>query len=89
MKKIDSDNTASEYTKVSTFIRGLDSRYKFHIRATNFATLADAVNTARGYELSYNELAGQLAGVAPTVGNQTIATLLGEVQSQIATLRME
>ena len=90
MKRIDPTGAASEYTKVSTFMRGLDSRYKFHVRATNPATLADAVNTAKGYELSYNELALQPIGIVQPAGtNKEITTLLGEVQSQIEALRLE
>ena len=90
MKRIDPTNAASEYTKISTFMRGLDSRYKFHVRATNPATLANAVNIAKGYELSYNELALQPMGIVqPPAATKEITTLLGEVQSQIEALQLE
>jgi hypothetical protein len=65
-------------------MRGLDSRYKFHVRATNPVTLADAVNTAKGFELSYNELATQPIGIVQN-NNKEIVALLGEMQKQIST----
>jgi hypothetical protein len=84
MKRIDPVNAATEHQKVSTFMRGLDSRYKFHVRATNPVTLADAVNTAKGFELSYNELATQPIGIVQN-NNKEIVALLGEMQKQIST----
>ena len=84
MKRIDPVNAATEHQKVSTFMRGLDSRYKFHVRATNPIALADAVETAKGYELSYNELAAQPIGIVQN-NNKEIVALLGEMQKQIST----
>src|SRR4051794_14460621 len=63
MKQINLVNAATEHQKVSTFMRSLDSRYKFHVQANNSITLADAVNTAKEFELSYNELATQSMGI--------------------------
>ena len=84
MKRIDPVNAATEHQKVSTFMRGLDSRYKFHVRAANPVTLTDAVNTAKGFELSYNELASQPVGIVQN-NNKEIVALLGEMQKQIST----
>src|SRR5215208_1418206 len=86
MKQIDPVNAATEHQKVSTFMRGLESRYKFHVRANNPITLADAVNTAKGFELSYNELATQPMGIVQnTNANMEIVALLGEMQKQFST----
>jgi len=86
MKRIDPVNAATEHQKVSTFMRGLDSRYKFHVRATNPVTLTAAVNTAKGFELSYNELATQPIGIIQNNNNnKEIVALLGEMQKQIST----
>ncbi len=86
MKRIDPINAATEHQKVSTFLRGLESRYKFHVRANNPVTLAAAVNTAKGFELSYNKLATQpLSIVQNTNTNTEIVALLGEIQKQIST----
>src|SRR6266487_1821876 len=85
MKRIDSINAATEHQKVSTFLRGLESHYKFHVRANNPVTLAAAVNTAKGFELSYNELAIQpLDIVQNTNANTEIVALLSEMQKQIS-----
>src|SRR6266487_7197096 len=84
MKRIDLVNAATKHQKVSTFIRGLESRYKFHVRANNPVILADAVNTAKGFELSYNELATQPIGIVQNNNaNTEIVALLGEMQKQI------
>src|SRR5438309_11679621 len=86
MKRIDPVNAATEHQKVSTFMRGLDSRCKFHVRATNPVTLTAAVNTAKGFELSYNELATQPIGIVQNNNNnKEIVALLGEMQKQIST----
>src|SRR5439155_808696 len=86
MKRIDPINAATEHQKVSTFMRGLESCYKFHIRANNPITLADAVNTTKGFELSYNELATQPMGIVQNNNaNTEIVVLLGEMQKQIST----
>jgi hypothetical protein len=84
MKRIDPVNVATEHQKVSTFMRGLDSRYKFHVRAANPVTLIEAVNTAKGFELSYNELASQPVGIVQN-NNKEIVALLGEMQKQLST----
>ncbi len=84
MKRIDPVNAATEHQKVSTFMRGLDSRYKFHVRAANPVTLIEAVNTAKGFELSYNELASQPVGIVQN-NNKEIVALLGEMQKQLST----
>jgi hypothetical protein len=88
MKKIDPVNAATEYTKVANFMRGLDARIKFHVRAANPVTLAEAVNLARGFEMSYNELNTSIGGILPAANNQVTA-LLGELQSQVEALRLE
>ncbi len=85
MKRIDLVNAATEHQKVSTFMRGLKSHYKFHVRANNPVTLADTVNTAKGFELSYNELATQPMGIVQNNNaNTEIVALLGEMQKQIS-----
>ena len=85
MKRIDPINAATEHQKVSTFLRGLESRYKFHVRANNPVTLAAAVNTAKGFELSYNKLATQPLGIVQnTNANTEIVALLSEMQKQIS-----
>ena len=63
MKWIDPVNMATEHQKVSTFMRGLELCYKFHVWANNPVTLANAVNTAKVFELSYNELVTQPIGI--------------------------
>src|SRR5205085_10719010 len=91
MKRIDPINAATEDQKVSTFMRGLDYRYKFHVRATNPVTLTAAVNTAKGFELSYNELATQPIGIIQNNNNNNkeIVALFGEMQKQISTFRSQ
>jgi hypothetical protein len=84
MKRIDPVNAATEHQKVSTFMRGLDPCYKFYVRAANPVTLIEAVNTAKGFELSYNELASQPVGIVQN-NNKEIVALLGEMQKQLST----
>src|SRR6266487_3758894 len=85
MKRIDLVNAATKHQKVSTFMRGLESYYKFHIRANNPVILADAVNTAKEFELSYNELATQPMGIVQNNNaNTEIVALLSEMQKQIS-----
>ena len=84
IKWIDPVNAATEHQKVSIFIRGFDSHYKFHIRATNSVILTAVVNTAKGFELSYNELATQPIGIVQNNNNKKIIALLGEMQKQIS-----
>src|SRR6266487_1864242 len=85
MKRIDPVNAAIEHQKISTFMRGLESRYKFYVRANNPITLADAVNTTKRFELSYNELATQPMGIVQNnSANTEIVALLGEMQKQIS-----
>ena len=79
MKRIDPVNAATKHQKVLTFMRGFDSCYKFHVRAANPVMLTDAVNTAKGFELSYNKLASQPIGIVQN-NNKEIVALLGEMQ---------
>jgi len=66
-------------------MRGLDSYYKFHVQVSNPVTLADAVNTAKEFELSYNELATQSMGIVQNNNaNMEIVALLSEMQKQIS-----
>ena len=87
MKWIDLVNAATEYQKVFTFMRGLDSHYKFHVWATNPVTLADAINTVKEFELNYNELATQPIGIIQNNNNSNkeIVAFLSEIQKQIYT----
>src|SRR5947209_11033371 len=81
MKRIDPVNAATEHQKVSIFMRDLDSHYKFHVRAINPITLTAVVNTAKEFELSYNELATQPIGIMQNNNNnKEIVALLGEMQ---------
>jgi hypothetical protein len=86
IKQVDPGNAANEYTKVSTFQRGLNLKYRFHVRANNPATLEAAVEIARAYELSYGELAQQSVGIVQNLADKTMVILLGEVQSQLEVL---
>ena len=88
MKRVDPNNAVNEYTKVSTFMRGLNPKYRFHVRANNPATLEVAVETAKAYELSYNELTQQQVGIIQTPEDKNVMTLLSEVQTQLQALQM-
>ena len=88
MKRVDPDNAATEYTKVSNFMRGLDQRYKFHVRATNPQALERAIETAKAFEMSYNELAQQPIGIVQAPADKNVLALLGEVQTQLQALQM-
>jgi hypothetical protein len=79
MKQVDSDNAANEYTKVFTFQRGLNPKYRFYVRANNPATLEAAVKIARAYELSYGKLAQQSVGIVQSPADKMMVTLLGKV----------
>jgi hypothetical protein len=86
MKRVDLGNAVNEYTKVFTFQKGLNPKYRFHICTNNLATLETAVKIARVYELSYGELAQQSVGIVQNSANKTMVTLLSEVQSQLEAL---
>src|SRR5947209_6832001 len=63
-------------------MRDLDSRYKFHVRATNPVTLTATVNTAKGFELSYNELATQPVGIVQNNNNKKLWLFLVKCRSR-------
>ena len=79
MKWIDSVNAATKHQKVSIFIRNLDFHYKFHVRATNPVTLTATVDTAKEFELSYNELATQPIDIIQNNNNKKIIALLDKM----------
>ena len=63
MRKVDPADDYSAFSKISMFMRGLNPKYKFHVRAANPVTLERAVEVAKAYELSYDELAQQQVGI--------------------------
>jgi hypothetical protein len=89
MRKVDPADNTAEYTKISMFMRGLNPRYKFHVRAASPVQLNNAVDVAKAYELSYNELSQQPVGIVQDPNNKAITALLGEMQTKLEALQMD
>jgi ATP-dependent Clp protease ATP-binding subunit ClpA len=88
MRKVDPIDDYSAFSKISMFMRGLNPKYKFHVRAANPVTLERAVEVAKAYELSYDELAQQQVGIIQTPANNQITSLLNQMQTQLEVLQM-
>jgi hypothetical protein len=88
MRKVDPSDDYSAFIKVSMFMRGLNPKYKFHVRAANPITLEAAAEVAKAYELSYDELAQQQVGIIQTPASNQITTLLNQMQTQLEALQM-